>query len=233
MSLIRVKDIRKVYRVDKERVVALNRINLEIETGEICCILGTSGSGKSTLLNIIGGMDSASSGKYYVNDIDVTSLSDKDLTLFRRHEVGFVFQFYNLMPNLTAKENVELSTRGVKNAIDAEESLGLVGLGKRTDNFPYGLSGGEQQRVSIARAIAKRPSILLCDEPTGALDSKTGKNILILLKDLCEKDGQTVIIVTHNANIALIAERVIRLSDGKIVSDEKNPAPKEIDDIEW
>lgn len=233
MSFISLQNITKKYGSGETEITALGGVNLTIDKGEFVVILGSSGAGKSTLLNIIGGMDSASSGKYYVNDIDVTSLSDKDLTLFRRHEVGFVFQFYNLMPNLTAKENVELSTRGVKNAIDAEESLGLVGLGKRTDNFPYGLSGGEQQRVSIARAIAKRPSILLCDEPTGALDSKTGKNILILLKDLCEKDGQTVIIVTHNANIALIAERVIRLSDGKIVSDEKNPAPKEIDDIEW
>lgn len=233
MSFISLQNITKKYGSGETEITALDGVNLTIDKGEFVVILGSSGAGKSTLLNIIGGMDSASSGKYYVNDIDVTSLSDKDLTLFRRHEVGFVFQFYNLMPNLTAKENVELSTRGVKNAIDAEESLELVGLGKRTDNFPYGLSGGEQQRVSIARAIAKRPSILLCDEPTGALDSKTGKNILILLKDLCEKDGQTVIIVTHNANIALIAERVIRLSDGKIVSDEKNPAPKEIDDIEW
>lgn len=233
MSFISLQNITKKYGSGETEITALDGVNLTIDKGEFVVILGSSGAGKSTLLNIIGGMDSASSGKYYVNDIDVTSLSDKDLTLFRRHEVGFVFQFYNLMPNLTAKENVELSTRGVKNAIDAEESLRLVGLGKRTDNFPYGLSGGEQQRVSIARAIAKRPSILLCDEPTGALDSKTGKNILILLKDLCEKDGQTVIIVTHNANIALIAERVIRLSDGKIVSDDKNPAPKEIDDIEW
>lgn len=233
MSFISLQNITKKYGSGETEITALDGVNLTIDKGEFVVILGSSGAGKSTLLNIIGGMDSASSGKYYVNDIDVTALSDKDLTLFRRHEVGFVFQFYNLMPNLTAKENVELSTRGVKNAIDAEESLELVGLGKRTDNFPYGLSGGEQQRVSIARAIAKRPSILLCDEPTGALDSKTGKNILILLKDLCEKDGQTVIIVTHNANISLIAERVIRLSDGKIVSDEKNPAPKEIDDIEW
>lgn len=233
MSFISLQNITKKYGSGETEITALDGVNLTIDKGEFVVILGSSGAGKSTLLNIIGGMDSASSGKYYVNEIDVTALSDKDLTLFRRHEVGFVFQFYNLMPNLTAKENVELSTRGVKNAIDAEESLELVGLGKRTDNFPYGLSGGEQQRVSIARAIAKRPSILLCDEPTGALDSKTGKNILILLKDLCKKDGQTVIIVTHNANISLIAERVIRLSDGKIVSDEKNPAPKEIDDIEW
>ncbi len=233
MAFINLQKITKKYGSGEAEIVALGGIDLSIEKGEFVVILGSSGAGKSTMLNIIGGMDSATSGKYFVNDIDVTALSDKKLALFRRKEVGFVFQFYNLMPNLTAKENVELSIHGAKNAIDAEEALKLVGLEKRVNNFPSGLSGGEQQRVSIARAIAKRPSILLCDEPTGALDSKTGKSILILLKELCDKDGQTVIIVTHNANIALIAERVIRLSDGKIISDEKNPSPKEIDDIEW
>ena len=233
MAFINLQKITKKYGSGEAEIVALGGIDLSIEKGEFVVILGSSGAGKSTMLNIIGGMDSATSGKYFVNDIDVTALSDKKLALFRRKEVGFVFQFYNLMPNLTAKENVKLSIHGAKNAIDAEEALKLVGLEKRVNNFPSGLSGGEQQRVSIARAIAKRPSILLCDEPTGALDSKTGKSILILLKELCDKDGQTVIIVTHNANIALIAERVIRLSDGKIISDEKNPSPKEIDDIEW
>lgn len=233
MAFINLQKITKKYGSGEAEIVALGGIDLSIEKGEFVVILGSSGAGKSTMLNIIGGMDSATSGKYFVNDIDVTALSDKKLALFRRNEVGFVFQFYNLMPNLTAKENVELSIHGAKNAIDAGEALKLVGLEKRIDNFPSGLSGGEQQRVSIARAIAKRPSILLCDEPTGALDSKTGKSILVLLKDLCKKDGQTVIIVTHNANIALIAGRVIRLSDGKIISDEKNPSPREIDDIEW
>ncbi len=233
MAFINLQKITKKYGNGEAEIVALGGIDLAIEKGEFVVILGSSGAGKSTMLNIIGGMDSATSGKYFVNDIDVTSLSDKKLALFRRNEVGFVFQFYNLMPNLTAKENVELSVHGAKNSIDAAEALKLVGLEKRVNNFPSGLSGGEQQRVSIARAIAKRPSILLCDEPTGALDSKTGKSILVLLKELCKKDGQTVIIVTHNANIALIAERVIRLSDGKIISDEKNPSPKEIDDIEW
>lgn len=233
MAFINLQKITKKYGSGEAEIVALGGIDLSIEKGEFVVILGSSGAGKSTMLNIIGGMDSATSGKYFVNDIDVTALSDKKLALFRRKEVGFVFQFYNLMPNLTAKENVELSIHGAKNTIDAEEALKLVGLGKRINNFPSGLSGGEQQRVSIARAIAKCPSILLCDEPTGALDSKTGKSILVLLKELCKNDGQTVIIVTHNANIALIAERVIRLSDGKIISDEKNPSPKEIDDIEW
>lgn len=233
MPFINLQKITKKYGSGEAEIVALGGIDLSIEKGEFVVILGSSGAGKSTMLNIIGGMDSATSGKYFVNDIDVTALNDKKLALFRRNEVGFVFQFYNLMPNLTAKENVELSIHGAKNSIDAAEALKLVGLEKRVNNFPSGLSGGEQQRVSIARAIAKRPSILLCDEPTGALDSKTGKSILVLLKELCKKDGQTVIIVTHNANIALIAERVIRLSDGKIISDEKNPSPKEIDDIEW
>lgn len=233
MAFINLQKIAKKYGSGEAEIVALGGIDLSIEKGEFVVILGSSGAGKSTMLNIIGGMDSATSGKYFVNDIDVTALNDKKLALFRRNEVGFVFQFYNLMPNLTAKENVELSIHGAKNSIDAAEALKLVGLEKRVNNFPSGLSGGEQQRVSIARAIAKRPSILLCDEPTGALDSKTGKSILVLLKELCKKDGQTVIIVTHNANIALIAERVIRLSDGKIISDEKNPSPKEIDDIEW
>ena len=233
MGYISFEHVCKYYQMGDTVVKAVDDVNFTIEKGEFCVVLGPSGAGKTTILNLLGGMDKATSGTITVGGKQITGLRSPQLTDYRRTDVGFVFQFYNLMPNLTAKENVELSTRGVKNAIDAEESLGLVGLGKRTDNFPYGLSGGEQQRVSIARAIAKRPSILLCDEPTGALDSKTGKNILILLKDLCEKDGQTVIIVTHNANIALIAERVIRLSDGKIVSDEKNPAPKEIDDIEW
>ena len=233
MTIVELEKVSRVYESGDHLLKALDEVDLRLDEGKFVVVLGPSGAGKSTLLNLLGGLDSPTSGKIVVDGKDISKLTRDELADYRAETVGFVFQFYNLMPNLTAKENVELSTRGVKNAIDAEESLGLVGLGKRTDNFPYGLSGGEQQRVSIARAIAKRPSILLCDEPTGALDSKTGKNILILLKDLCEKDGQTVIIVTHNANIALIAERVIRLSDGKIVSDEKNPAPKEIDDIEW
>lgn len=233
MAFISLRNITKKYGSGEAEIYALKGINLSVDKGEFVVILGSSGAGKSTMLNIIGGMDNATSGKYYVDKTDVTALSDKELAAFRRREVGFVFQFYNLMPNLTAKENVELSLRGAKNPIDAIEALKLVGLEKRINNFSSGLSGGEQQRVSIARAIAKRPSILLCDEPTGALDSKTGKNILILLKELCVKNNQTVIIVTHNANIALIAQRVIRLSDGMIISDEKNLAPKEIDEIEW
>lgn len=233
MAFISLQNITKKYGEKDAETVALNGVNLEIDKGEFVVILGSSGAGKSTMLNIIGGMDKATSGKYFVNGSEVTSFNSKQLALFRRREVGFVFQFYNLMPNLTAKENVQLSIHGEKDSIDPSEALKLVGLEKRENNFPSGLSGGEQQRVSIARAIAKRPSILLCDEPTGALDSKTGKSVLTLLKKIAENRDQTVIIVTHNQNIALCAQRVIRLSDGKIISDERNANPKETDEIEW
>lgn len=233
MAFISLQNITKKYGEKDAETVALSGVNLEIDKGEFVVILGSSGAGKSTMLNIIGGMDEATSGKYFVNGADVTSFNSKQLALFRRKEVGFVFQFYNLMPNLTAKENVQLSIHGEKDSIDPSEALKLVGLEKRENNFPSGLSGGEQQRVSIARAIAKRPSILLCDEPTGALDSKTGKSVLTLLKKIAENRDQTVIIVTHNQNIALCAQRVIRLSDGKIISDERNANPKETDEIEW
>lgn len=233
MAFISLQNITKKYGEKDAETIALNGVNLEIDKGEFVVILGSSGAGKSTMLNIIGGMDEATSGKYFVNGSDVTAYNSKQLALFRRKEVGFVFQFYNLMPNLTAKENVQLSIHGEKNPIDPSEALKLVGLEKRENNFPSGLSGGEQQRVSIARAIAKRPSILLCDEPTGALDSKTGRSVLSLLKKIAENRNQTVIIVTHNQNIALCARRVIRLSDGQIISDEINPNPKETDEIEW
>lgn len=233
MAFISLQNITKKYGEKDAETIALNGVNLEIDKGEFVVILGSSGAGKSTMLNIIGGMDEPTSGKYFVNGSDVTAYNSKQLALFRRKEVGFVFQFYNLMPNLTAKENVQLSIHGEKDSIDPSEALKLVGLEKRENNFPSGLSGGEQQRVSIARAIAKRPSILLCDEPTGALDSKTGKSVLTLLKKIAENGEQTVIIVTHNQNIALCAQRVIRLSDGRIISDERNVNPKETDEIEW
>ncbi len=233
MAFISLQNITKKYGEKDAETVALSGVNLKIDKGEFVVILGSSGAGKSTMLNIIGGMDEATSGKYFVNGVEVTAFNSKQLALFRRKEVGFVFQFYNLMPNLTAKENVQLSIHGEKDSIDPSEALKLVGLEKRENNFPSGLSGGEQQRVSIARAIAKRPSILLCDEPTGALDSKTGKSVLTLLKKIAENRDQTVIIVTHNQNIALCAQRVIRLSDGKIISDERNANPKETDEIEW
>lgn len=233
MAFIEVKDLRKIYGIKDTTIVALDGVSFELEQKEFVVILGASGAGKSTLLNLLGGMDYASSGTYLVNGKDVTSYKDKDLALFRRNHVGFVFQFYNLMPNLTAYENVKLSIAHTKDYIDPKEALEMVGLEKRLNNFPSNLSGGEQQRVSIARAIVKKPDILLCDEPTGALDSKTGKSILKLLKNLSQTGNQSVIIVTHNANIALIADRVIHLSDGKIIKDEKNPKPLDIEDIEW
>lgn len=233
MAFIEVKKLKKVYGMKDTTIVALDEVSFELEQKEFVVILGASGAGKSTLLNLLGGMDFASSGTYLVNGKDVTSYKDKDLALFRRNHVGFVFQFYNLMPNLTAYENVRLSITHTKDYIDPKQALDMVGLGKRMNNFPSNLSGGEQQRVSIARAIVKKPDILLCDEPTGALDSKTGKSILKLLKNLCETGNQCVILVTHNANIALIADRVIHLSDGKIVKDEKNDTPLDIEEIQW
>lgn len=233
MAFIEVNKLKKVYGMKDTTIIALDEVSFSIEQKEFVVILGASGAGKSTLLNLLGGMDFASSGSYFVNGKEVTGYKDKDLALFRRNHVGFVFQFYNLMPNLTAYENVKLSITHTKDYIDPKEALCMVGLENRMNNFPSNLSGGEQQRVSIARAIVKKPDILLCDEPTGALDSKTGKTILKLLKKLCSLENQTVILVTHNANIALIADRVIHLSDGKIIKDEKNETPLDIEEIEW
>ena len=233
MSKIILKDIKKEYCSDETRITALDNINFEIGSGELVVILGASGAGKSTLLNILGGMDIPTSGKYLVDDVDVTALNEKKLSLFRREKIGFVFQFYNLMPNLTALENVELSAQTVKNGLDPIETLKMVGLEKRINNFPSKLSGGEQQRVSIARAIVKQPSLLLCDEPTGALDSKTGQSIIKLLKEISKNGNQTVIIVTHNANIQYMADRVIKLSDGKIIEDVRNDTPKDVEEIVW
>ncbi len=233
MSKIILKAIKKEYGSDETRITALDNINFEIGSGELVVILGASGAGKSTLLNILGGMDIPTSGKYLVDDVDVTALNEKKLSLFRREKIGFVFQFYNLMPNLTALENVELSAQTVKNGLDPIETLKMVGLEKRINNFPSKLSGGEQQRVSIARAIVKQPSLLLCDEPTGALDSKTGQSIIKLLKEISKNGNQTVIIVTHNANIQYMADRVIKLSDGKIIEDVRNDTPKDVEEIVW
>ena len=233
MSFISLQNITKKYGSGETEITALDGVNLTIDKGEFVVILGSSGAGKSTLLNIIGGMDSASSGKYYVNDIDVTSLSDKDLTLFRRHEVGFVFQFYNLMPNLTALENVEIAVEICDNHLDPKTVLESVGLADRLNNFPAELSGGEQQRVSIARAIAKNPKLILCDEPTGALDYITGKKILKILQDLSCERKKLVIVVTHNAALKDMANKVIRIKSGRIESVETNDNPKSIEEIEW
>lgn len=233
MPFIELKQITKTYGSKETEIKALDNITFSIEKNECIVILGASGAGKSTLLNIIGGMDIATSGSYLVNGNEITTYNDKKMALFRRNQVGFVFQFYNLMPNLTALENVMLSIRHIEDAMEPEVALEMVGLKHRIHNFPANLSGGEQQRVSIARAIVKKPDILLCDEPTGALDSKTGKHILKILKDISKTGNECVIIVTHNANIALVADRIIRLSDGKIISDEKNDHPKDVEEIEW
>ena len=233
MSYIRVVDEYKRYKIGENTVVANNGINFSIEKGEFVIILGPSGAGKSTVLNILGGMDTCDEGKIIIDNMDIAKFNNKELTKYRRHDVGFVFQFYNLVQNLTARENVELATQITKNALDVDKTLELVGLGHRKDNFPAQLSGGEQQRVSIARAIAKNPKMLLCDEPTGALDYQTGKQILKTLKDTCKNTGTTVIVITHNSAIAPIADRVIRINYAKVRSIEINENPLPIEDVEW
>lgn len=230
MTALKIENLRKTYGKENQ-VVALDGVSFTVEEGELTVILGPSGSGKSTLLNILGGMDGADSGSAEVFGENVVSYSKKELVAYRRNKIGFVFQFYNLMPNLTALENVALSA--CQGGMTAREALEGVGLLHRANNFPSALSGGEQQRVAIARAIVKRPRLLLSDEPTGALDSKTGQKILLLLEELKQKYRTTVVIVTHNANLALIADRVIRLSDGKVVENRANPNPLEVGEIEW
>lgn len=234
MSQIEISHLSKIYNPGQENEVrALDDVSLKIEKGEFCVILGASGAGKSTLLNILGGMDNASQGTYLVGKEDITGYDAKKLSLFRREVIGFVFQFYNLMPNLTALENVALAASVAKNPFNPYEILKKVGLEKRADNFPSQLSGGEQQRVAIARAVVKNPEILLCDEPTGALDKKTGASILKLLHDISVDYRKTILIVTHNAKIADCATRLFRISDGKIIADEHNPDPKKPEDVEW
>ncbi|HAT4283678.1 TPA: ABC transporter ATP-binding protein [Clostridium perfringens] len=233
MAYIDVIDVHKRYKIGENIVVANNGINFSIDKGEFVVILGPSGAGKSTTLNILGGMDSCDEGKIIIDETDISKFSNKELTKYRRYDVGFVFQFYNLVQNLTAKENVELATQISNNALDVEKTLELVGLGHRKDNFPAQLSGGEQQRVSIARAIAKNPKLLLCDEPTGALDYSTGKQILKILQDTCRKIGTTVIIITHNSAIAPMADKVIKINDAKVRSIEINSNPISVEEIEW
>lgn len=233
MAYVDVIDVHKRYKVGENIVVANNGINFSIDKGEFVVILGPSGAGKSTTLNILGGMDSCDEGKIIIDETDISKFSNRELTKYRRYDVGFVFQFYNLVQNLTAKENVELATQISNNALDVEETLELVGLGHRKDNFPAQLSGGEQQRVSIARAIAKNPKLLLCDEPTGALDYSTGKQILKILQDTCRKIGTTVIIITHNSAIAPMADKVIKINDAKVRSIEINSNPISVEEIEW
>jgi len=233
MRKIIVSDLVKEYGASDNKVMANDRLSFKIEEGEFVVILGPSGAGKSTLLNILGGMDSATSGSVNIFGKEIVGLDEKDLTEYRRQDIGFVFQFYNLIPNLSVLENVELANQIVKKSKDALEILKLVGLENRVNNFPSQISGGEQQRVAIARAIAKNPKILLCDEPTGALDYKTGKNILKILKEYCKNEKKTVIVITHNSSIAQTADKVIEIYDAKVKSVFVNQIPKNIDEIEW
>ncbi|MYV22023.1 ABC transporter ATP-binding protein [Lactobacillus salivarius] len=233
MSYIEVKNCTKIYQMGDSTIYANKEISFSIEQGELVIILGTSGAGKSTLLNIIGGMDTNTSGNVIIDGNDISQYNKRQLTTYRRKDVGFVFQFYNLVPNLTAKENVELASEIVKDAMKAEEALENVGLGERMDNFPAQLSGGEQQRVAIARAVAKKPKILLCDEPTGALDYNTGKQVLKILQDMSVKNHSTVIIVTHNAALAPIGNQVIHIHDGQVKEITRNDNPADISSIEW
>lgn len=233
MAYIQVINECKRYRMGESTIVANNNINFEIEKGEFVIILGPSGAGKSTVLNILGGMDSCDEGQIIIDGVDISKYNSKQLTKYRRNDVGFVFQFYNLVQNLTARENVELASQIVTNALDIDETLKLVGLEHRKNNFPAQLSGGEQQRVAIARAIAKNPKLLLCDEPTGALDYTTGKQILKTLQDTCRNTGTTVIVITHNSALAPMADRVIRINDAKVRSIKVNSNPSPVETIEW
>lgn len=233
MSFIEVKHSTKKYVTGNTTVLANKDISFSIEKGQLIIILGSSGAGKSTLLNILGGMDTNTTGNVIIDGQDISNFSKRQLTTYRRTDVGFVFQLYNLVPNLTAKENVELASEIVKDAMDTKEALDAVGLADRVNNFPAQMSGGEQQRTAIARAIAKNPKLLLCDEPTGALDYETGKKVLQILQDQSRQKGETVIIVTHNAALAPIGDQVIHIHDGQVKGIEKNAQPTDIAEIEW
>lgn len=233
MAFVEFKNVYKTYKMGELSINAVDGVNFCIEKGEFVVVVGSSGAGKTTVLNMLGGMDNCSGGTIIVNNKDISRYSKKQLVGYRRRDIGFVFQFYNLIPNLTAKENIELATQLCKDAMSPEEALRSVGLANRMDNFPAQLSGGEQQRVSIARALAKRPALLLCDEPTGALDYKTGKSILKLLQTTCEKEGMTVVLITHNSAITPMAHRVITMKSGKTVSNVINNSPVAVENIEW
>ncbi|MDE7167234.1 MAG: ABC transporter ATP-binding protein [Clostridia bacterium] len=233
MGFLTLTGVGKEYKTGTVSVTALSDVSFELEDGEFVVILGSSGAGKTTLLNLLGGMDNATSGEIILDGKKITSLDKRGLTQFRRNEVGFVFQFYNLMPNLTALENVEIAVEICKDHLDPKEVLTEVGLEERLSNFPAQLSGGEQQRVSIARAIAKNPKLLLCDEPTGALDYNTGKKILKLLHDVCKTSKRLVIVVTHNSALKDMADKVVYIKSGKIENIVVNPNPSPIEDIEW
>lgn len=233
MTYVRFSDVTKTYGAGESSITALDKATFTVEKGELAIILGASGAGKTTALNILGGMDTATSGTVSVNGREITGLSDSQLTDYRRTAIGFVFQFYNLVPNLTALENVELASQICDDALDSTTMLKQVGLGDRLQNFPSQLSGGEQQRVAIARALAKNPDILLCDEPTGALDYETGKRVLALLQDTCREKGITVIIITHNSALAPMGDRLISFHSGQVTSEKVNPSPQPIDSIVW
>ena len=230
---VELRDVCKYYQMGTVRISAADHINFHIEKGEFCVIVGPSGAGKTTVLNMLGGMDTCSGGSIELDGALISGYNSRQLTAYRRYDVGFVFQFYNLVQNLTALENVELASEICREPLPAEEVLREVGLTERMNNFPAQLSGGEQQRVAIARALAKNPKLLLCDEPTGALDYKTGKNILQLLQDTCRNTGRTVVVITHNQAFSAIADRVIRINSGKVVDMRCNPSPASAQTIEW
>lgn len=232
-SFVKFEQVKKIYQMGEVTIEALSNASFEIEKGEICVIVGPSGAGKTTLLNILGGMDSLSEGHVWLDGEEISKYDQKQLTTYRRHEIGFVFQFYNLVQNLTALENVSLATQICKNPMDSAQALEKVELSHRINNFPSQLSGGEQQRVAIARALAKNPKLLLCDEPTGALDYNTGKAILKLLQDTARETGMTVVIITHNLAIAPMADRVIHVKNGTVSSMEINDTPVSVEQIEW
>ena len=233
MAFVEFRDVRKVYRMGEVEVAAVDGMTFDIERGELVVVVGPSGAGKTTLLNMLGGMDACSSGTIMLDGREISAFSEKELTYYRRYDIGFVFQFYNLVQNLTALENVELASQICKDPLDAGTVLKQVGLGHRLGNFPAQLSGGEQQRVAIARALAKNPKLLLCDEPTGALDYRTGKAILKLLQDTCFDTGKTVVLITHNSAFTAIADRVIHIREGRVAGVEVNEAPVSAEAIEW
>lgn len=232
-AFVQFENVTKIYKTGDVEVRALSGASFEIEQGEFCVIVGESGAGKTTLLNILGGMDMLTSGRVLMDGVDVSCFDRTQLENYRRHDIGFVFQFYNLIPNLTALENVEIAAQLCRDSVPADEMLKAVGLSHRMNNFPAQLSGGEQQRVSIARALAKKPKLLLCDEPTGALDYETGKAILKLLQDTCRRDGMTVVIITHNAALSAMADRIIRVKNGTIHSTRMNEHIVPVEQIEW
>lgn len=233
MSYIQLEDVHKRYKMGELTITAVDGVSFEIEKGDFAVVVGASGAGKTTVLNILGGMDKLDDGTIRIDGEDISAYSDKLLTEYRRYEIGFVFQFYNLVQNLTARENIELATQICKNPLDVDKVLEMVGLQDRKDNFPSQLSGGEQQRVAIARALAKNPKLLLCDEPTGALDYQTGKSILKLLQDTCRSTGMTVVVITHNSALTAMADKIIRMKNGKVNEFYVNESPLPVERIEW